>query len=64
MENKGKKLKIPVKYKKLPKFCFQCGRIAHTTKCNEAGTEEDQEQFGTWLKADTVRRDLVIGTPG
>lgn len=46
----GDNLWIPVKYEKLPKFCFGCGRILHEDGCCSLEEPPSSEQFGVWLR--------------
>ncbi|XP_041019827.1 uncharacterized protein LOC121261463 [Juglans microcarpa x Juglans regia] len=49
---KGEKLWIPVKYEKLPRFCFECGCLIHGPQgCT--GKLGEKLQYGVWLRADT-----------
>lgn len=57
---------IPMKYKRLPNFCFQCGIIGHVQKdcfLSQENTERKKgfvAQYGTWLRFQGV----VKGTAG
>lgn len=63
MEYNGKKLQIPMKYEKLPRFYFHYGRIAHITKCNPTGAKKDQEQFDTWLRVESFQKGFSDWSP-
>lgn len=48
---------IPLKYEKLLKFCFGCGRIMHT---NDGCLEKElapKDQFGGFFKVETLRKN-------
>lgn len=55
---KGKCCWIPFKYEKLPRICFDCGRITHFgSRCENRDEEtmkkqRGDDQFGPWLRAD------------
>ncbi|XP_058782243.1 uncharacterized protein LOC131656565 [Vicia villosa] len=65
---KEKKLRVHFKYKRLPNFCFACGRLGHQLKDCEAleglgeeGFEELDEQdlsFGLWLRASPLPKAI------
>lgn len=52
LEVKGKSLWIPIKYEKLPHFCFSCGRILHSSECNAQNGNNEKNQFSAWLRID------------
>ncbi|KAF5472196.1 hypothetical protein F2P56_004583 [Juglans regia] len=47
---KGQVLWIPVKYEKLPHFCFRCGCIIHD-EVGCRGKDGEEIQFGAWMRA-------------
>lgn len=51
---KGKKFWICMKYEKLPKFCFNCGKITHSTTCIFPSASNSHPQFGVWLKVESI----------
>ncbi|XP_058727051.1 uncharacterized protein LOC131598472 [Vicia villosa] len=63
---KEKNLRVHFKYKRLPTFCFVCGRIGHQMKdCEEVGYQSDEgyenleEQdlsYGAWLRVSPLPR--------
>lgn len=46
------------RYEKLPRFCFQCGRIKHgLTGCPAMAVKElIDKPYGVWLRADSTFR--------
>ncbi|XP_035551145.1 uncharacterized protein LOC118349709 [Juglans regia] len=55
---KGEKLWIPIRYEKLPRFCFSCGCLIH----EKGGCENKNvgtEQYGVWLRADMKRGEKI-----
>lgn len=53
---KGDKLWIPITYEKLPRLCFQCGRIVHGSKgCDQRGLKAST-QYGSGLRASIGRK--------
>jgi hypothetical protein len=56
----GKQTLIAFQYEKLPKFCFDCGRIWHgrlaCTVKGGARVPESEKQYGTWLRVPSPRR--------
>ena len=54
-----------LRYERLPHFCFQCGRVGHTTKGCLTGKKDLSEeekaklQFGRWLYTETKKSTLV-----
>lgn len=57
----GKNLKVFFKYRRLPTFCFVCGKIGHQIRdCDEVASqdnegyeelEEKEQPFGLWMRA-------------
>lgn len=47
----GRKFWIPLRYEKLPYFCFTCGCIVHGKGICEKKDIDGGEQFGMWLRA-------------
>lgn len=47
---------IPIKYKKLPKFCFGCGRILHEDGGSSLKGPSSFEQHGVWLREKVYRK--------
>lgn len=49
----GETLKIPVKYERLPMFCYICGRIGHSERdCEEnRGDKTPEKRYNTSLRA-------------
>lgn len=41
---KGNNFWIPLKYEKLPWFCFSCGRITHESPCTSPNNYNDSNQ--------------------
>lgn len=60
----GEKLWIPIKYEKLPKFSFKCGKIIHFTQCNEVLDLNGTKQFGPWMRGDLPRQGALIVVVG
>ncbi|KAF5449950.1 hypothetical protein F2P56_030343 [Juglans regia] len=54
---RGEKLWIPVRYEKLPRFCFSCGCLIHG-KGGCVNKSEGAEQYGVWLRADMKREKI------
>lgn len=55
----GNQLWIPLKYEKLPRFCFNCGRIVHISACNPLMAGGSRDQFEAWLQADPQRKSAT-----
>lgn len=48
----GEKYWVSFRYERLPKFCFQCGRLGHDEKhCTELLAHQNPKQYGDWLRA-------------
>lgn len=56
LEVYGEKLWIPIRYKKLPRFCFNCGKIIHGMDCHVEGDKKGLNQFGSRLRVENQRR--------
>ena len=55
---RGTAIWIRLKYVKLPDFCYACGLLGHTYRsCGlfEEGMEEDELQYGSWLRASPLK---------
>jgi hypothetical protein len=58
----GKSCWVSFKYKKLPRFCFRCGKIIHGSKgCHDpimrkTSHNGGSEGWGLWLRADDLSR--------
>lgn len=48
----GEKQWILIKFKKLPKVSFTCGKINHSTICKLAAKEKTSSQFCPWLQVE------------
>lgn len=59
----GEKLWILIKYEKLTKFCFKCGKILHLTVVNAFSDLNDTKQLGPWLRSE-LRRHGTSPTVG
>ena len=48
----GEVVWVAFKYERLISFCFRCGILRHETKTCEKprGAEEQENQFGEWMK--------------
>lgn len=49
---------IPFKYEKLPRICYNCGKIFHDTECKSDGTS-NSNQYGSWLRVEGRRRTEI-----
>lgn len=56
LEVRVDKVLIPIRYEKLPRFCFSCGKIIHDSDCHKEGEQLGQNQFGSWLRVESQRR--------
>lgn len=46
----GKKMWIMVKYERLPKFCYLCGKIGHVeSDCENEEAKQYHSEYGEWL---------------
>lgn len=58
----GKGVWENLKYEKLPRMCFKCGRILHDDEgCDEGALKSESmsvtnSQFGAWLRAEPLSR--------
>lgn len=52
----GEELWIPIKYEKLPKVCFTCGKINHPNSCRPPEWKMSPSQFGPWLWAEPYQK--------
>ena len=55
----GEVVWVAFKYERLINFCFCCGVLGHEAKICEKprGTNEQENQYGEWLKAGCRRMD-------
>lgn len=62
----GKVLWIYFKYKKLPNFCHNCGKLGHTLMdCEQSdlvkeATEGEEPAYREWLRASPLKKNRVI----
>lgn len=56
LEVRGEKIWIPIRYEKLPRFCFNCGKMMHDSICNMGGDMQSKDQYGTWLRVKNQRK--------
>ncbi|PPD67275.1 hypothetical protein GOBAR_DD35844 [Gossypium barbadense] len=55
IDHEGEEFVFAIRYEKLPRFCYICGLIGHTTqKCKEQMINNESQdnifQYGNWLK--------------
>ncbi|XP_022150918.1 uncharacterized protein LOC111018954 [Momordica charantia] len=59
----GKDLWCPLRYEKLPDFCYECGRMGHSGREHEQrppeGTFNGSAQYGSWLRASLLKKNLM-----
>ncbi|XP_042944558.1 uncharacterized protein LOC122278436 [Carya illinoinensis] len=54
----GRRSWVPFQYEKLPRLCFNCGRIVHEKEgCK--GSDENAGQYGVWLRARPIIRKVT-----
>lgn len=50
---------VQFKYKRLPDFCYPCGKIDHVEKAcpnpREEGESKEGDEFGAWIRAQPPR---------
>ena len=52
---------VGIKYKRLPNFCYWCGKVIHGDRdyemwlCSKGRLRKEDQQHGDWLRADSVR---------
>ncbi|XP_040987664.1 uncharacterized protein LOC121235381 [Juglans microcarpa x Juglans regia] len=52
----GKKTWVPLKYERLPTFCFKCGVIKHAKSgCSVSSLGDSKLQYGAWLRAPATK---------
>jgi hypothetical protein len=62
-----KEIWVAFQYKKIPRFCFTCGVVMHSSpKCGEYGGRrtqraEETEEYGPWLQVSSPRRNYNQG---
>lgn len=57
----GNKQWVAFKYERLSSFCFNCGKLNHTSKqCKKEKIEGEKEEFGSWLRATVGRSSNVV----
>lgn len=64
LEYNRKKFWIAMKDEKLPRYCFHCGRIVHTDKCQSSNISVDHDQYGSWLRADFSKQNNRLNSNG
>lgn len=62
--NSGEVIWVDARYERLPDFCFDCGRVGHTSReCLETSIlvkgDSGPSQYGPWLRASFVRKGNV-----
>ncbi|XP_031095282.1 uncharacterized protein LOC115999580 [Ipomoea triloba] len=54
---KRERCRVILRYERLPIFCFICGVLGHSEKsCGNSG-EEEESQYGVWMKAREPRKE-------
>lgn len=61
---------LPVKYERLPSFCYMCGQLDHNmVECDKkdnskekrnSNTDEEELPFGEWLRASPLKQTKVV----